>query len=258
LADQGESFGECKLKAAEEYALECSIIKILGSEVLDFVADEAVQIHGGMGYSEEGVVARAYRDSRINRIFEGTNEINRLLMINLIFKKAMKGEFDLASQAMAVQAELMAGATSEKDDTEFHYKAERKSLESFKKVLFMIMGYTGQLAMSKEIDLKESQEPVMNLADIIIDIFAAESMLLRVEKSANTEIEEAILKTFFHDVSFRIYKNAMDLTGSLVDESMYGAFISGIKKLTKYPLQNTMKLRRTIAEQLVKNNGYAL
>lgn len=255
---QGMSYGEAKLKTAEEFALECSIIKVLGSEVLDYVVDEAVQIYGGMGYSEEGVIARAYRDSRINRIFEGTNEINRLLMVNMLFKKAMKGEFDLASQAMAVQAELMKGATSGDSGESYSYKEERKALESFKKVLFMLMGYAGQKAMSQEINLKESQEPVMNLSDLIIDIYTAESLLLRTEKEEKTDIHDAILKCFFHDCAFRIYKNAMDFTGSVVDEQMFGAIISSIKKLTKYPMQNTMELRRKVANHLIEKGSYEL
>jgi len=251
LSNEGKSYAECKLISAEEFALECSIIKLLGSEILDFVVDEAVQIHGGMGYSEEGVVARAYRDSRINRIFEGTNEINRLLMLNLLLKKAMKGEFDLATKAMAVQTELMNGVSLSNDDVKFHYETERNALKSFKKIFFMLLGYAGQKAMSKEIDLKEAQEPVMNIADIITDIYAAESLLLRVEKSDKTKYDEAILKTFYYDAAQRIYKNALDVTGSLVEESMFGAFISSIKKLSKYPLQNTMKLRRIIADKLI-------
>jgi hypothetical protein len=253
LSAEGKSFAECKLISAEEFALECSIIKIFGSEVLDYVTDEAVQIHGGMGYSEEGVVARAYRDSRINRIFEGTNEINRLLMLNLLFKKTMKGEFDLATKAMAVQAELMNGVSLDDDGIDYHYETERNALKSFKKIFFMLLGYAGQQAMSKALDLKEAQEPVMNISDIITDIYTAESLLLRVEKSEKTDYDEAILKTFFYDAAQRIYKNALDATGSLVDESMYGAFISGIKKLSKYPLQNTMKLRRVIADKLIQD-----
>lgn len=257
LASGGSTYGESKLEAAEEYALECSIIKVLGSEVLDYVVDEAVQIHGGMGYSEEGVVARAYRDSRINRIFEGTNEINRLLMLNLLFKKAMKGQFDIASKAMAVQSELMQGNLTAADNEEYRFREERNTLAGFKKIFYMLMGYAGQLAMNKSIDLKEAQEPMMNLADIIIDIFAAESVLLRAEDTRSSKDEEKIMKVFFNDAAFRIYKNALDFTGALVDESMYPAFISGIKKLSRYPLQNTMALRREISECLIEKNAYA-
>jgi len=247
LKEEGVDFGASKLQTAEEYALECSIIKVLGSENLDYVVDEAVQVFGGMGYSEEGVAARAYRDSRINRIFEGTNEINRLLMVNLLFKKALKGEFDIASTAMKIQSDLMSGTETENFD-EFKYADERKAVASFKKILFMLLGYAGQKSMAKEINLKEAQEPVMNISDIIIDIFAAESLLLKTEKEAASDVNTAILKTFFYDASARIQKNALDATGSMVDESMFGAFIGSIKKLTKYPMQNVMKHRRLIAD----------
>jgi len=256
--EAGDDYGTSKLKAAETFALECSIIKILGSEVLDFVSDEAVQIHGGMGYSEEGVVARAYRDSRINRIFEGTNEINRLLMLNLIFKKAMKGELDIATPAMAVQKELTEGVQGDDGSLDaFRFKEERKAIRNFKKILFMILGYAGQLAMSKSLDLKKAQEPLMNLSDIITDIFTLESVLLRLEKDAAGEEEQAIMKVLFYDAASRIQKNAFDATGSLVDEAMFPAFISGIKKLSKYPMQNTMALRRKIADKIIAREAYA-
>jgi len=255
LVESGVDYGQAKLKSAEEFALECSIIKVDGSEVLDFVVDEAVQIHGGMGYSEEGVVARAYRDSRINRIFEGTNEINRLLLVNMLFKRAKNGTFDLANKAMAVQQELTSGK-SEDIDKSMPYADEHHSIKSIKKVLFMLMGYAGQLAMSKGIDLKEAQEPIMNLSDIIIDIYTAESLLLRVEKEEKSEVSDAILYTYFYDMNQRLAKNAMDTIGSIVDESMFGAFISSVKKLTKYPLKNTMQLRRVIADALIKEGSY--
>jgi len=248
LKTEGLSYGDAKLRAAEEYALECSIIKVLGSEVLDYVVDEAVQIHGGMGYSEEGKVARGYRDSRINRIFEGTNEINRLLMINLLFKKAQNGEFDLATQAMKVQSELMAG--NENNFDEFKYAEERRALSNFRKILIMLLGYAGQKSMSKELNLKEAQQPVLNLSDLIIKIYTTESLLLKTEKEAESEVNNAMLKTYFYDSAFEIQKLAFDVVGSIVDENMYSMFLGTIKKLTKYPVQNVMKYRRLIAEQL--------
>lgn len=247
----GVPYGQAKLESAEEFALECSIIKVLGSEVLDYVVDESVQIHGGMGYSEEGDIARAYRDARINRIFEGTNEINRLLMLNLLFKRAMKGQFDIAKHAMAVQAELMQGASGDDNPYQGNFEVEHNAIQNFKKVLFMLLGIAGQKAMSKEINLKEYQEPVMNLADMIIDIFAVESTLLRAEKLTDKK-SEAILKVFVYETAMNIYKYAFDATGSIVDESMFGAVISGIKKLTKYPVQNTMKLRRHISNMILE------
>lgn len=248
LTENGVNYADAKLQAAEEYAVECSIIKVLGSEVLDYVVDEGVQIFGGMGYSEEAVMSRAYRDSRINRIFEGTNEINRLLIVSMLFKKVIKGEFDIASLAMAAQKELTADESSPSDN---ELSDERKCILSLKKLLHLLLGYAGQKVMSKSIDLKDAQEPVMNLADIIIDVYTAESALLRNEKEVDSPIAQAKLKTLFHDISSRIYKNTIDFIGSTAYEPEFGGLITAAKKYTFYPLQNTMKLRRTIAEDLI-------
>lgn len=258
----GKSYAEAKLLAAEAYALECSIIKVIGSETLDFCVDEAVQIHGGMGYSEEGSVARAYRDSRINRIFEGTNEINRMLMLNTLFKAAMKGEFDLLTAAMAVQSELMNGVSQDETNNSL-YTTEIKAVKDLKKALIMLLGVAGQMAMSGQLNLKEEQEVLMTLSDIIIEIFNAESTLLRVQKlraDNNPEISiyEDILRCYLHDANLRVYKNAMDAIASFVDQSMQPALISGVRKYTKYPLQNVKELRRNIAARMISENTYPL
>ncbi len=246
LTESGLNYGDAKLQAAEEFAIECSIIKVLGSEVLDYVVDEGVQIFGGMGYSEEAVMSRAYRDSRINRIFEGTNEINRLLIVSMLFKKAMKGSFDIATPAMAAQQELKENA-----DTYSDASAERVCVKSMKKLLYILLGYAGQKVMSQSLDLKDAQEPVMNLADIIIDLYAAESMLLRTEKEADSTVSEAKLKTFLQDASHRVYKNALDFIAATAEEKEYKGLIVAAKKYSFYPLQNTMKLRRIIADDLI-------
>jgi alkylation response protein AidB-like acyl-CoA dehydrogenase len=261
--EAGESFSTSKLKSAQEYAIECAIIKIIGSETLDLVTDEAVQIHGGMGYSEEGHVARAYRDSRINRIFEGTNEINRLLILSSIFKLAMKGEFDLMTPGMAVQNELVNGVEIP-FKYEGPYQDEFKSLSDFKKALIMILGSAAQLAMAGKLDLKSEQEILMNLADIIIDIFDCESTLLRVRKirenhpEKNIEIYEAILRTFFHDANARILKNGTDAIASFVKTEKQSGFLHGLNKYTQYPLQNIKELRRTVAGHLIHSGKYTL
>lgn len=257
----GTDFTKSKLNSAEEYALECSIVKILGSEVLDYCVDETVQIHGGMGYSEEGAIARAYRDSRINRIFEGTNEINRLLIISTLLKRAMKGQVDLMTPAMAVQKELMEGAN---DETVFtgHFIEEQKALKGYKKALIMLLGTAAQQAMSGTLDLKTEQEIVMNLADLIMTIYNAESVLLRCQKIADKpsvyqpELHKALVKTVFHQANQSVYTLSLDLTGSFIPESMQGAYISGIRKYTKYPIQNIVKHRRTIASAVIDKKGY--
>lgn len=264
LKASGTPYAEAKLEAAEEYALECSIIKILGSEVLDYCVDENVQIHGGMGYSEEGTAARAYRDSRINRIFEGTNEINRLVIINTLLKRVMKGKLDIVTPALAVQSELKNGLD---DNAEFtgNYIAEQKALHGYKKVLLMMLGTAAKLNMEQKIDLKDEQEIIMNISDIVMDIFNLESTLMRVSKvkdmdnaKADMEVYEAILKTYFFDTNHRIYKTALDLVGSLIKEDQQGNFVAGIRKFTKYKIVNTKEMRRIIAAPSIEANEYVL
>jgi len=260
--ESGLDFAKSKLQAAEEYALECSIIKIIGSETLDYVVDETVQIFGGMGYSEEGVIARAYRDSRINRIFEGTNEINRMVMLSTILKSAMKGELDLMTPGMAVQNELMNGVASGEVFTG-NYAAEQTAVANFKKILIMLLGSAAQQAMGGQLNLKTEQEILMNLADIITEIFNAESTLMRVMKIAENypdkdiNIYNAILRTHLHDATNRVTKQATDAIASFIAPEMQGAFISGLRKFTKFPLQNVKENRRKIAGVLIAAGEYA-
>ncbi len=263
LQEEGKNFVASKLQAAEEYALECSIIKIVASESLDFIVDEAMQIHGGMGYSEEGTVARAYRDSRINRIFEGTNEINKMVIINTLFKRAMAGQLDIATPAMAVQSELINGQMTSvlKDGP---YQLEFDTVGRFKKLLNLILGAVGNEAISGKINLKEEQELLMAMADMVIEVYNTESLLLRtdmlrnVASELNQEIYEAILRNYIYDASHRMLKSAFDAVGIFADPTMHGMFAKGIKLLTKYPIQNVKKLKRTIAAPFIEANSYIL
>jgi len=257
-------YEESKLAAAEEYALECSIVKIVCSEVLDYCVDENVQIHGGMGYSEEGTAARAYRDSRINRIFEGTNEINRLVIISTLLKRVMKGQLDIVTPALAVQSEL-TNATSDATSYKGKYIEEAKALKGYKKVLLMMLGSAAKLNMEGKLDLKSEQEVIMTISDIVIDIFNLECILLRVssvEKAGNGKMDidvyNAILKTYFYDANARVYKNALDLVGMFVTPDQQDKYVGGIRKFTKYPLQNIRDLRRKIAKPLIEANDYIL
>jgi hypothetical protein len=260
----GESYSSSKLKAAEEYALECSIIKILGSEVLDYCVDEGVQIHGGMGYSEEGYIARAYRDSRINRIFEGTNEINRMVIINTILKKAMKGDLDIVSPALAVQSELENQTT---DPAKFDepFELEQNTVHNFKKVLLMILGSAAKLAMEGKLDLKKEQELLINMSDIVISIFSSESALLRVQKMSdsnkylrNKEVYVKLIQTVFYEESHKIYKAALDAIAGFIPEDRQEGFVSGFRKYTKYPIQNVKSHRRAIAALMIEKEDYFL
>lgn len=262
LKENGETYSAAKLKAAEEYALECSIIKVLGSEVLDYCVDEGVQIHGGMGYSEEGVIARAYRDSRINRIFEGTNEINRMVIMNTVLKKAMKGQLDIVTPALAVQSELQNQTTDTRIFDE-PYGKQKQSVANFKKVLLMILGSAAKLAMEGKIDLKKEQELLMNMADIVIDIFSVESAVMRASKikengteRVDTKIYGDMVNIIAYEASHRIYKNALDAISSFVTEDKQEAFVKGIRLFTKYPIQNVKKLRRSIAGTMIADGDY--
>lgn len=263
LKAEGLSFGEAKLQAAEEYAIECALLKVIGSEALDYVVDENVQIHGGMGYSEEGTAARAYRDSRINRIYEGTNEINRLLSVDMFFRRGMSGAFDFVSPAWAVQKELASMPSMEQPQGA--YGQEEKAVAEFKKVVLMVAGAAGKMQMEGQLNLKAEQEIVMNLANMLIDVFQAESTLLRVQKLANMaekpqdqEVYDAILRVLMSDANFRIAKEASDAVASFAEGDLLRTFLMGIKRFTKYPPANVKKDRRTVADALIAANAYAL
>src|SRR4030095_12319853 len=165
LLTAGKPFNEALLGAAEEYAIECAMLKVFGSEVLDFVVDEGVQIHGGNGFSAEYNISRAYRDSRINRIYEGTNEINRLLTLDMTLKRAMKGRLDLMGPAMKVAQELMSiPEFGNGEDTLFG--PEKKLIINFKKAILLAAGAAVQKLMAK---IEGEQEILMHIADMAID-----------------------------------------------------------------------------------------
>lgn len=254
LKSAGVDTSMAKLQAAEEYAIECSIVKVDGSETLDFVVDETVQILGGMGYSEEGFAARAYRDARINRIFEGTNEINRLVIMSSILKLAMKGQLDIATPALAIQTELTEGKEANYA-TDGSYPEESASIEKYKKVLLMLLGTAAQKAMGGKLDLKEEQEILMNLSDIVIHIFLAESLHLRVNRmkeKGHQDLPKAenMMQVSFHEYNSSIYKFGIDAISALVSPAKQGDFVYALRKYTTYPLKNTKELRRSIANAL--------
>ena len=251
LKTQGKSYAETKLVAAEEYALESSILKIAMTDIVNFVADESVQIHGGMGFSEETLAARSFRDSRISKIYEGTNEINRLLMLNLLFKRAMKGQFDFATKAMQVQQELMSG---ENESFSFD-NPEEQAVVGFKKIALMLLGSIGQLAMKGKIDLKEEQEIILNLADILIDTFLAESTVLRTQKNP-TDHRSAMMQVFLRGATERIRAKASEAIGSFVKVEHQEGYITGVYKFLTYPLINVKDLKRKIADVVLEKEVY--
>jgi alkylation response protein AidB-like acyl-CoA dehydrogenase len=261
LKAEGKSFAEAKLLAAEEYAIESSILKVAGSEITTYVIDEMLQVHGGMGFSEETNIARAYRDIRIGRIYEGTNEINRLLIVDMLLKRAMKGVFDLAGPAWAVQKELTSMPTMEAMDTPYAY--EKKAIKDFKKAILMVSGAAVKMQMDGKLNLKEEQEVLMNISDMMIDTFNAESMLLRIEKlssyenkNCEQEIYDAMLKVFINDANDRLRKNASDAIASFAEEDLIKTFILGLKRFTNYPPVNVKELRRKVADKVIATNAY--
>ncbi len=260
LAASGKSFAEALLGAAEEYAIECAMLKVYGSEVLDYVVDEGVQIHGGNGFSDEYMISKAYRDSRINRIYEGTNEINRLLTVDMVLKRAMKGKLDLMGPAMAVQKELMSIPDFGAGD-EGVYAKEIKAIANFKKAILMVAGAAVQKLMMQ---LDKEQEILMNIADMSIEVFHAESALLRVMKLANTKgetgvtLEADIMRTYLYDAADRINKAGKDALNSFAEGDELRMMHIGLKRFTKVEPFNSKDARRRIAEKLISDNGYTL
>lgn len=260
LVDNGKPFNEALLGAAEEYAVECAILKVLGSEVLDFAVDEGVQIHGGNGYSDEYVISRAYRDSRINRIYEGTNEINRLLIVDMILKRAMKGRLNIMGPAMNVQKELMAIPDFGSDEEEAFSK-ELKAIANFKKAILMTAGAAAQKLLMK---LESEQEILMNIADMLIKTFTAESALLRVIKLYETKGEAAIqfetdmMRVYIHDAADKINKYGKDAVNAFAQGDEQRMMLLGIKRFTKLAPYNTKDARRRIADKLTSDGCYQL
>jgi len=259
LFESGKPFNEALLGAAEEYAIECAILKVDGSELADFCVDEGVQIHGGNGYSAEYNISRAYRDSRINRIYEGTNEINRLLTVDMTLKRAMQGRLNIMGPAMKVSQELMSIPDfGEADETPF--AQERKLVNNFKKTILLTAGAAAQKLMMK---LESEQEILMNIADMSIDTFVAESLLLRVMKLAeegkeNIDLYKDILNCFLYDAADRIHKNGKDAVNSFAEGDEQRMILMGLKRFTKAQPFNSKEARRRIADKLIADRRYNL
>jgi alkylation response protein AidB-like acyl-CoA dehydrogenase len=258
LVSTGKPFNEALLGAAEEYAIECAMLKVYGSEVLDFVVDEGVQVHGGNGYSDEYLISKAYRDSRINRIYEGTNEINRLLTVDMLLKRAMKGRLDLMGPAMAVSKELMSIPDfGSGDDAPF--AAEKKAIVNFKKAILMTAGAAVQKLMTK---LEGEQEVMMNIADMAIETFNAESALLRAMKLADQRGEQEsafeldMTRTYIYDAADKINKYGKDAINAFADGDELRMMLLGLKRFTKVNSFNSKEARRRITARLVSDNKY--
>ncbi|MEQ9287879.1 MAG: acyl-CoA dehydrogenase family protein [Cyclobacteriaceae bacterium] len=259
LIAKGTPDGEAKLKSFEQFSIECAIIKIHGSEVLDYIVDEGVQIYGGMGFSEEAPMARAYRDARITRIYEGTNEINRMLLVGMILKRALKGELNIMEPAMAVAKELTSVPSFESVDLSQTFAEEKEVLKKLKKSVLMVAGKAAQTFGPK---LDEEQEILMNIADMLIEIYASESALLRVEKLISTRGEEACklqlnaARLYLHDAVDKINKAGKEAINSFTTGDEQKVMLMGMKRYMKINPINPKQLRREIADAIISNNQY--
>jgi alkylation response protein AidB-like acyl-CoA dehydrogenase len=254
LTDCGD-YGRAAIEAISHYAVEAAILKVIGSEMLDFVADEAVQIHGGMGYSAEMMVERGYRDSRINRIFEGTNEINRLLVVDTAMKRAMKGDFDLYAQAEKLAAELN-NITEGKKEGESYFEEKARYTRNFKKVILLcINGVTKKFGKG----LVHEQEVLNNIAEMMMETYVSESMALRVEKmSANgtPSLYRDMLDVNINDTANIVRKSALDAIGAFAENDTCPALIRAVENLTRVSCINVKDARRRIADKLIEDNMY--
>jgi alkylation response protein AidB-like acyl-CoA dehydrogenase len=258
LVAEGMESGAARLKSLEEYAIECAILKVHGSEILDYSVDEGVQIYGGMGYSAEAPMDRAYRDARINRIFEGTNEINRLLTVDMLLKRAMKGTLDLMTPAMEVQKELMSIPDFGSGESEGLFAAEKKALVNLKKAGLMVAGAAVQKFMMK---LSDEQEIIMNMADMLIEGYVAESTLLRVEKLISQrgeqacEIEKAMALITLHEAMQKAAAAGREAITSFATGDEMRMMLLGLKRFTKIEPVNLKEARRKVADAILKKGG---
>ena len=253
--------GSAALAAFEEYAVEASIAKVAGSEVLDFVLDENVQIHGGNGYVHDYPAERHVRDARVNRIFEGTNEINRLLIPGMLIRRAVKGELGLIPAAKALQDELLGPPSMSADSDDDGVLADEvRTIASFKKTALMVFGTAMQRYGTK---LTDEQEVLMHLADIAIDVYSAESAVLRAQAAAAAKASRADLhvdaaRVFVNDAAMRIDASARQALAATVEGDMLRTLLAGLRRLLKVAPINTVVARRRLADATVERGGYPL
>jgi alkylation response protein AidB-like acyl-CoA dehydrogenase len=258
ITDPGDP--NAKLKAIEEYSAECSIIKVALSEYCDFVADEMVQIYGGYGYSAHYPAERAYRDSRINRIFEGTNEINRMLIPGRLMKSALSGKLKLLPAAQALMDEVLTPQMASFDDDETLLAAEQKMAKNGKKVALMTLGTAAQKYM---MTLGDQQEVLLGIADIIMDTYAMESAILRAQKLAKSQGEEAaaryvdMTRVFCNDAVERIEARAKNTLAGMAEGDELRTLLAALRRFTKLTPMNTITARQRIADVLIGANKWA-
>lgn len=263
IAD-GMPYGEAQIKGAAQFAIECALLKVLGSEALDLIVDESVQIFGGMGFSAEAPVDRGYRDSRINRIFEGTNEINRLLVVDTVLKRSMKGEIDLFNQAKIVVDKLNEEADHRFEIKGF-YEERKENVQNFKDAVLMILG----VASNKfKRTFAYEQEIWMNISDMIMLLYACEATLARVQKMEilkdanegrgyeNLKLHKEILKVYLYDSAAKIQKAGKDAINSFAEGKQQQLLLEALARFTKVSPVNVKEARQAIANKLIEDNAY--
>jgi alkylation response protein AidB-like acyl-CoA dehydrogenase len=256
--DRKPGDGTPMLLALEEFAVEASIAKVLGSEVVDYVIDENLQIHGGNGFVHDYPAEGHYRDARVNRIFEGTNEINRLLIPGMLMKKAMKGELPLMQAARALQDEIMSPSMSVAEDSDVVLAAEARACAAFKKVVLMVAGGAMQRYGTK---IEGEQEVLSYLADILIDTYASESALLRAQDAAarklsNAELHQDAARVAVNEAAGRIELAARSALAAMADGDVLRTQLAALRRLLKITPVNTVALRRRLADATVAKGTY--
>ena len=259
LMDNGLSKSKAEVNALDQFAIECAIAKVFGSEILDYIVDEGVQIYGGMGFSEEAPMARAYRDARISRIYEGTSEINRMLLVGMILKRAAKGELDITSSALSVSEELLSVPTLDNGDDGSIFNEYHQVIKNLKKATLMVLG---KAALHFKDKISDEQEILMNIADMIINLYAAESVLLRSEKiikkynKDDKSIYFDITKSFLYDTCVNVSNSGKECLNNFVSSDELNMMIIGLRRFTKINPINIKDTRRRIADKVISAGEY--
>jgi alkylation response protein AidB-like acyl-CoA dehydrogenase len=259
LKAAGMADAEAKLKGVEQFAIECAILKVHASEVLDYVVDEGVQIFGGMGFSAEAPMERAYRDSRINRIFEGTNEINRLLAIGTVLKRAMKGEIELMPAAMAVGKEILGVPDFNTSVPDGIFGREYQVIANLKKAILMVAGAALQKFTTA---IENEQEILMGVSDMMIEVYVAESTLARVDKLIARDSQDKhqvayeCALVYLHEAVEKIHYSGKEVIMGFAKGDELTVLLIGLKRFTKIAPKNLIESRRLIAQAAIAKNGY--
>jgi hypothetical protein len=245
------------LAALEEFAIEASILKVASSEMIDFVLDENVQVHGGNGFVRDYPAERHYRDARVNRIFEGTNEINRMLIPGMLAKRAVKGTLPIIAAARKLQDEILTPSLPEPPSGD-RFEAETRTVAAMKKTALMVLGTAMQ---NYGAQLAEEQEILLTAADIVMDTYAAESVLMRASNlpqraSDGAAVHEAAARAFISDAASRVEIAARTALAAMTEGDTLRTMLAALRRILKVTPVNTVALRRTVADAVVSRKGY--